>query len=304
MKVLPDMSGLLVKVNVNRLPLDPTLFKNKNEIVVWTKFGQARAIKPNNIKFTGSIEECSSITNPELKPEKNAYVVNNSAGTNEFIVHVTSKIPDAMQSCQVIVQMIPRNESLPREIIASSDTERFGTSSYKGAINLNKSNSHIGQDAEIFRVGLRCQFSEISNPKPIWSIINAVLYPDAASKKIKITKNKVTKLSSNEIELTLPNKFNLAYPGFLKTGKFKLTVIKHPEVTISGDLPASAASEKKVNLSLGFTKGDSEKDKAFNKAWCDENLNATLSIPSIENVDIPTIKDAAIKLIKKTEGCI
>jgi hypothetical protein len=300
-EILPDMDGLLVKVDLNRLPLSPSIYSGKNKIIIWTTFGEAVHISNGrndtfDFIFDDSNGDCkSSNTALSLSRDKNFYV--GGRAYDDFLVKVNSKIPDAIQDYQVIARIEPdRRETLPRGFIKGSSTIPFGNA-FKGSITIPPTNMDTTNDTALLSVGLTYKTSEVSEFKEDFSNIKVVYYPTADRAKIKISKNKVNSFNTRDVELNLPDRYKQAYPGFIEQAEFKLGVTGHNDISFR--VTSGEPTGKVVKLTVESPTGDQTKIDAFNVALCKDKLSAILSLEKINNMEIPGLISNKIIFVKQ-----
>ncbi len=308
--ILPDMEGIVVKVDLNKLPLLPYgKNKNKGELIVWTTFGKAILNTDDNwITFKDPEKKCET---PDFKPyrispKKYSYVgralTNNKPINIEMGINIKGKIPKHYRQMKVIAQIVVPNK---RKVIIGSDTipmeHENGSSEFSGNISFPFKGLNPEDENIELKLGLQYNEADYDEAKQNFTDSHVVFYPNKSKANLSIEDKKI-KIIRGKIKLLLPKKMKRAYPEFkLDKDAFKLTLLNNEKFK-NIEIPVHANwEENEVILTLQNIKDEKNQRAELTKACQAGNLEATLVLTqATSSSSIPEINKAGKITFDKT----
>ena len=303
LRVLPDMKGIAVGFNVEKLPSRPKP-DSSSELIVVTSFGQDTY--PIEIVNTLDGKPCPAGTKKaEAAISLESTTLRIIGGQdNTVVIKPVKPLPKSAGNEAVIAQIQPRGTTVPDKIIVADSTpDPFG-GPFSGKFEA-KSLSFKGSsyDGVPVKVGLQYQTRALGAVSQAFAKQAIIYYPDAVSSNFNIVTKETNGFgASNTIEIRTPTSLATAYPGFEAVkNAFTAKVKEHPKVS-PGVTAAWDLAKNKVVLTLVKPGNTTAEEKNFYSKGCGKKALTIEFAVANKKQNHPGFTANIVKL-KKTASC-
>jgi len=303
LEVLPDMQGIVVMFNMKDLPIVPFASEAREQLTVWTSYGEANT-EVSIVNQANGIPcgvESGSVTGL-LTSRRTRYV--HESKNKSFRVDLTRPMPKAFRDVKVMTKLVDLDgtavvkKELGLSIYAPNDYFEAD-----GQVVPPLGYAHSKLAGASLYLGLSYKTTDYSLRDQITLDRPLIYYPTIEQANFKMKTKEVLDLTS-EVIIKLPEKFNQAYPGFVKSlDAFTVKVVNHPKVIVLTRADWNKYNDKVV---LKLTQGGISADDlaGFRKAWCGNDLNLTVENTMSAGSDKPTGISGSLILKKNAAGCL
>lgn len=311
-EILPDMRGIAVTIDVDRLPKGVSLDEQDpgdeaETLVVWTTFGRAQTEGDiADIDFTGLKDgvPCPRPGDAEgarLRSESTRFV-NNS----ELRIVAVTDLPPVARDVQVVGQV--RRSS--GHYLPDSSVDAVGPDNeiYSGTIKFTFDSNSITDsqvDGAEMRVGLSYKVIDGGAWTITWADLPIVYYPSEDASKFGIESETSIPSFETPVMMHVPAQIGAAYPEFEKTeGAFTATISAHGGIRLDVDAKWASEANGRIPITFSWARQDgSEADENFFRDWCSKPQTITLALPNPQGQDLPGFSNANVVLDQRTENC-